>query len=754
MKENQPDKDPWAVREAGKYEHPINSREFILQYLSDQDRLLSQEQLAAAFDMHGEREQEALRRRLTAMVRDGQLVCNRRGAYGIPAKMDLVRGRVIGHADGYGFLVSDEGGGDVFLSQKQMRMVLHGDRVLVRIVGIDRKGRREGTIAEVLEHNTRELVGRYLQEEGVGLVAPSNKCMSQDIIVPPGQQDEARSGQIVVVELLQQPSRRSQPVGKVVEILGDHMSPGMEVEIALRSHDLPHVWPEAVQQEITDFPTEVDAADKEGREDLRSTPLVTIDGEDARDFDDAVFCEPHGKGWRLVVAIADVSAYVQPDMALNDEAQARGNSVYFPAQVVPMLPEILSNHLCSLRPQVDRLCLACELFISATGRIRKYRFFDGVISSHARLTYDEVAAMLFAGDAELQRRYAQLLPHLSNLNDLYQAMRSAREKRGAIDFDRMETRIVFGEQRKINRIVPVERNDAHRMIEEFMIAANIAAAEYLLAGEIPAVYRIHPEPSTDKVDDVRTFLGELGLKLGGGERPGAKDYACLLGTLAARPDRHLVETVLLRSLSQAMYSADNAGHFGLALKAYTHFTSPIRRYPDLIVHRAIRHCLAGRDPAEFVYRPTDMQALGDHCSMTERRADEATREAIAWLKCEFMMNKVGQEFPGIITGVTGFGLFVELDDIYVEGLVHVTALDNDYYHFDPAKHLLCGEHSGKRYRLADRIRVQVARVDLDERKIDFVLVGTGARKQQGATGKSRHATKRGTRKQRGPRRKK
>jgi len=752
MKEEQPDKDPWAAREASKYEHPIKSREFILQYLIDQDRLLSQEQLAAAFGLSGEREQEALRRRLGAMVRDGQLVCNRRGAYGIPAKMDLVRGRVIGHADGYGFLVSDEGGGDVFLSQKQMRLVLHGDRVLARTVGIDRRGRREGAIVEVLEHNTHELVGRYFQEEGVGIVAPSNKSISQDIIVPPGQQGEACSGQIVVIELLQQPSRRAQPVGKVVEVLGEHMSPGMEVEIALRAHELPHVWPDAVQQHIENFPTEVDEQDKAGREDLRDLPLVTIDGEDARDFDDAVFCEPHAKGWRLIVAIADVSAYVQSGTALDEEALARGNSVYFPEQVIPMLPEILSNHLCSLRPEVDRLCLACELLITPAGRIRKYRFFDGVIRSHARLTYDEVAAMLFADDPELQRRHELLLPHLSNLNDLYQAMRSAREQRGAIDFDRMETRIVFGEQRKISRIVPVERNDAHRMIEEFMIAANIAAAEYLLAGEIPAVYRIHPEPSPDKVDDVRTFLGELGLKLGGGERPGAKDYACLLASLAARPDRHLVETVLLRSLSQAMYSAENTGHFGLALEAYTHFTSPIRRYPDLIVHRAIRHRVAGGDPVDFVYRPTDMQTLGDHCSMTERRADEATREAISWLKCEFMMDKVGGEFPGIITGVTGFGLFVELDDIYVEGLVHVTALDNDYYHFDPAKHLLCGEHSGKRFRLADRIRVVVARVDLDERKIDFVL--SGARKQQETAGKTHHASKRSGRKKRGPKRKK
>ncbi len=734
--------DPWADREAQKYERPIKSREYILQYLKDCDKLLSLDQLAKALGIQDEVGREALSRRLGAMVRDGQLVCNRRGAYGLPDKMDLVRGRVSGHPDGFGFLIPDDGGQDLFLSPRQMRQVMHGDRVLARVVGVDRRGRREGAIVEVLESNTRELVGRYFQEGGVGFVTPSNKNVSQDIIIPAGQEGKARQGQIVVIEIVQQPSRHSRPVGRVVEVLGDHMAPGMEVEIAIRSYELPREWPAAVQAQIKDFPTEVAEEDKAGREDLRALPLVTIDGEDAKDFDDAVFCERQGQGWRLLVAIADVSAYVQPGSALDEEALQRGNSVYFPEHVIPMLPEILSNHLCSLRPEVDRLCQVCELFITPAGQIRKHRFFDGVMRSHARLTYNEVAAMLLEGDEALAARHAALLPHLQELHNLYQVLRQAREKRGAIDFDRMETRIVFGAQRKIEKIVPVERNDAHRMIEEFMISANIAAAEFLQRSEIPTLYRIHPEPSVDKVNDLRAFLAEMGLSLGGGEQPTAKHYARLLASLKDRPDKHLVETVLLRSLSQAMYSAENIGHFGLALESYTHFTSPIRRYPDLIIHRAIRHLLQRGKPRDFQYSFTDMESLGDHCSMTERRADEATRDAVSWLKCEYMMDKVGQEFDGIVTAVTSFGLFVELDEIYVEGLVHVTALENDYYHYDPVKHMLYGEHSGKTYRLADPIRVLVTRVDLDERKIDFVLAD-GKKQQEGRAQKKKSRGGRG-----------
>ncbi len=740
--------DPEAEREAARYERPIKSREYILQHLSRCDCPQTLDELAAALEIEDEAGREALSRRLGAMVRDGQLVCNRSSAYGMPGKMDLVRGRVIGHPDGYGFLVPDDGAPDLFLSPRQMRRVLHGDRVLARVMGVDRRGRREGAIVEVLERNTRELVGRYFEEGGVGFVTPSNRNINQDIVIPAGESGKARPGQIVVVELVQQPSRHSRPVGRVVEVLGDHMAPGMEVEIAIRAYDLPHQWPPSVKAQIEGFATEVAEEDKAGREDLRDLPLVTIDGEDAKDFDDAVFCERHGKGWRLIVAIADVSAYVQPGHALDEEARLRGNSVYFPQQVIPMLPEILSNHLCSLRPEVDRLCLACELFITPTGRIRKFRFFDGVMRSHARLTYNEVAAMLLEGDTALSARYASLLPHLQELHALYGVLRQARERRGAIDFDRLETRIVFGPQRKIEKIVPLERNDAHRMIEEFMISANIAAAQFLERNEMPALYRIHPEPGMDKINDLRAFLAEMGLKLGGGEKPEARHFARLLASLDGRPDKHLVETVLLRSLSQAMYSAENIGHFGLALESYTHFTSPIRRYPDLIIHRAIRHLLQGGKARDFPYRQADMESLGDHCSMTERRADEATRDAVSWLKCEYMMDKVGEVFDGIVTAVTGFGLFVELDEIYVEGLVHVTALENDYYHYDPVKHLLRGEHSGRTYRLADPIRVRVVRVDLDERKIDFVPADAGASREE-RKGRSRFPLKKRSRQQPG-----
>ncbi|MCC6302024.1 MAG: ribonuclease R [Gammaproteobacteria bacterium] len=717
----QPKIDPHAAREARKYELPIKSREFILEHLEARASLLSLEQIARELDITDETGIEALRKRLNAMERDGQLVRNRRGRYGVASKMNVVRGRVIGHPDGYGFLVPDDGSDDLFLSAKQLRSVIHGDRVIAKVIGADRRGRREGALVEVLERNTHQVVGRYFSEGGLGFVVASNKRISQDIVIPPDQRGGANEGQIVVAAITEQPSLHSQPVGRVVEVLGDRMAPGMEIEIAIRTHELPDRWPEAAEREAEAFPESVPASAVYGREDLRLCPLVTIDGEDAKDFDDAVYCERSGRGWRLIVAIADVSHYVQPGSALDKEALNRGNSVYFPQRVLPMLPEALSNNLCSLRPRVDRLCLACELTITQAGRISGYRFFDAVMCSHARLTYDEVAAMLVEGNPRLIETHKDLMPHLENLYQVYKALLKEREKRGAIDFDSKETRIVFGERRKISKIVPLVRNDAHRMIEECMIAANVAAASYLLEQEIAIVFRTHPQPDQQKLEDVRGFLSGLGLRLAGGEQPRARDYARLMAEVAERPDRRLIETVLLRSLPQAMYTAENIGHFGLALEAYTHFTSPIRRYPDLLVHRAIRHGLSGQPAGDFSYSASDMQTLGDHCSMTERRADEATRDAVDWLKCEFVMSEIGKEFDGIITGVTSFGLFVELDDIYVQGLVHVTTLGDDYYQFDPVRHMLYGERGGATFRLADKIRVKVVRVDLDERSIDFVL---------------------------------
>jgi len=740
-------RDPQAAREASRYARPVPSRELIMGHLTEQGIPLDARQLADDLGVVDADDLEALRRRLNAMERDGQLVRTRRGLYGITDRMNLVRGRITGHRDGYGFLIPDEGGEDVYLSQDRMRRVLHGDRAVVRIDGVDRRGRKEGTVVEVLERANQTIVGRFFLEGRVGTVEPSNRRISQDVLVPEEHRNGAAHGQIVLVAVMEQPTRHHPPVGKIVEVLGDHMAPGMEIDIAIRAFDLPCEWPDAVQQEAAAFPAEVPEAAKGGREDLRDLPLVTIDGKDARDFDDAVYCEPHGKGWRLIVAIADVSSYVIPGSPLDDEALLRGNSVYFPDRVIPMLPEVLSNGLCSLNPDVDRLCMACELFITSTGRLSRYRFFEAVMRSHARLTYTTVAAVVADHLIQQRKRYRDLLPHLDNLYKLYQLLRDQRERRGAIDFETTETRIVFGTERKIESIVPVERNDAHRLIEECMILANVAAADFLKTHKLPVLYRVHEGPGHEKLSELREFLRELGLTLAGGEQPEPKHYARLIETVCDRPDRHLIETVLLRSLSQALYSPENVGHFGLALEAYAHFTSPIRRYPDLLVHRAIRHLLAGGDAENAVYTLEEMVHSGEHCSMTNRRADDATRDAIDWLKCEYMMDRVGEIFDGTITGVTGFGCFVELDNIYVEGLVHVTALPGDYYTHDPTHHRLIGERTRTIYQLADRVRVKVMRVDLDERKIDFDLiddrgrVGKGTKGKKGKKGRARVAGK-------------
>jgi ribonuclease R len=715
------DKDPHRQREAKKYENPIPSREFILETLTGQGAPLAFDELARALDLSGEEDLIALGRRLGAMERDGQLLRNRKDAYCVVNRRDLIAGRVIGHPDGFGFVRPDEGGDDLYLYPKDMKALFHGDRVVVRVAGRDRRGRLEGAIVEVLERNTRTVVGRLYQEGGVGFVVPDNKRLSHDIVIPSDRLAGAAQGQIVVAEITDQPTKRTQPIGRITEVLGDHMAPGMETDIAIRAHDLPVDWPAEVEAEIAGLTAEVPESAKEGRVDLRGLPLVTIDGADARDFDDAVYCEPKPKGWKLLVCIADVSAYVMPGTALDREGHNRGNSVYFPDRVIPMLPEILSNGLCSLNPEVDRLCMTAELYLSADGKVARTRFFQAVMRSKARLTYDQVAAMLVDADPELCARHRTLLPHLQALHALFKVLHAARVERGAIDFDTIETKFEFNEQGRIKAVVPLVRNDAHRLIEECMLAANVAAARLFERKKIPALYRIHDLPSEEKLADLREFLGQLGLRLPGGPKPTAADYAELLGQVKDRPDRHLIQTVLLRSMQQAMYSADNLGHFGLAYPAYTHFTSPIRRYPDLIVHRTIKHLLAGGTAADLDYSKSELQQIGEHCSGTERRADEATRDANDWLKCELMQDKLGERFDGTITSVTSFGIFVQLDEIYVDGLVHITALDNDYYHFDPIGHRLHGERTGTVYRLGDRLRIQVAAVNLDERKIDFVL---------------------------------
>lgn len=713
--------DPHFERESTKYDNPIPSREFIISLLEQEGRPLNRNQLTTLLAIEGEDQDEALFRRLRAMERDGQLIRNRKGLYGLVTKMDMVRGRVIGHADGFGFLTPDDGSDDLFLSAIEMHGVLHGDRVVARVAGLDRRGRREGAIVEVLEHANHELVGRYYLDQGVGFLVADNKRINQDILIPAEQTAGAVSGQLVQVKIVEYPNRRRQAVGQVVEILGDHMDPGMEIDIAIRAHDLPRGWSEQVEAAIKLLPAEVPESAKQeaGRVDLRHLSLVTIDGEDSMDFDDAVYCEPAGDGWRLVVAIADVSHYVKPGSALDTEAHLRGNSVYFPGQVIPMLPEVLSNGLCSINPDVDRLCMVCDMTLDASGKLTGYKFYTGVMRSHARLTYTKVAAILVDGDEPLRQQYSAVVPHLEDLYNLFHKLLDRRAERGAIDFDTTETRMVFGEGRKIERIVPVVRNDAHKLIEECMLLANVATADFLSKGKIPTLYRVHEGPKEQKLLSLREFLGEVGLGLKGGDKPEAGDYSALLRQIQTRPDAHLIQTVLLRSLSQAVYSPDNKGHFGLSYEAYAHFTSPIRRYPDLLVHRAIRHLIAQQPVEQFAYSTGDMVMFGEHCSMTERRADEATRDATDWLKCEYMMDKVGECFDGIITSVTGFGIFVELSGIFVEGLVHVTTLDSDYYHFDAPKHRLVGERTRKIYRLADKVRVMVVKVDLDTKKIDF-----------------------------------
>lgn len=745
-------KDPYAKREAEKYEQPIPSREYILDYLEKIGTPQQQWEIAAALSLKTEADLEALRRRLRAMERDAQLMCLRHGAYALVSKMDLVAGTVQGHREGFGFLMPDDGGDDLFLSPAQMRGVFDGDRALARVKGVDRRGRREGMIVEVLAHNTEALVGRLQCEAGLYYLLPENKRISASIVINSQDVGGARLGQFVVVRIEEQPSYRSPARAAVQEVLGDHMAPGMEIDVAIRSHGLRNHWPDAVLNEIRTLSGEVPEAAKAKRVDLRDLALVTIDGEDARDFDDAVYCEKKRGGWRLLVAIADVSHYVLPGTALDVEAAERGTSVYFPERVIPMLPEILSNGLCSLNPHVDRLCMVCDMDISASGKMNHFRFYEGVMNSKARLTYNAVGAMLSGSEEEhssFDLRYPQLRPALENLHALYQVLRASRQKRGAIDFETTETRIIFGENRKIDRIVPVTRNDAHKIIEECMLCANVAAAQFIESHQLPGLYRVHEVPDEDKVMALREFLSGMNLSLAGKRQPTPADYQRLLAQLQDRPERDLVQTVLLRSMKQAVYSPDNNGHFGLAYDSYAHFTSPIRRYPDLLIHRAIRYLIRSRAASTHVervkgairlakekhlpYSEKDMLSLGLRLSTAERRADAATRDVVDWLKCEYMLDCVGEVYEGIISSVTGFGFFVQLTGVYVEGLVHISTLENDYYHFNATTHSLEGERSGKRFRLADAVTVRVAAVNLDDRKIDFELLEAAGR-----SGKKKH----------------
>ncbi|MEF8716346.1 MAG: ribonuclease R [Candidatus Accumulibacter necessarius] len=708
-------RDPCFEREVKRYEQPLPSREYILQILQEQGKPVAFDDLCVLLDVQ-KIELETFQRRLRAMEREAQLLRNRKGSYILPERASLIAGRIEGHPDGYGFLIPDDGSEDLSLEARQMSKVLHRDRALVRVVGIDRRGRREGVIVEVLERANSRVVGRVLLEHGITVVVPENRRINQDILVAPGGAVSARAGEVVTVEIIEQPDRHSKPIGRIVEVLGNYADPGMEIEIALRKHELPFEFSSGALAEAAVLPDILEPQQWQGRADLRALPLVTIDGETARDFDDAVFAEKQGHGWRLVVAIADVSHYVQPGTALDREARERGNSVYFPRRVIPMLPEKLSNGLCSLNPDVDRLAMVCDMTVDDHGEITDYRFYPAVFRSHARLTYDQVWNWLSGATPPEGEVHRRLQPQVQTLYDLFKVLGEARGKRGAIDFETIETMMLFNEHGKIENIVPVYRNDAHRLIEECMLAANVCASDFLRSRRQPCLYRIHEGPTAEKLEALRNFLKEFGLGLGGGDEPTARDYALLLDSIKTRPDAQLLQTVMLRSLRQAMYSPDNVGHFGLSYEHYTHFTSPIRRYPDLLVHRAIKAVLTGTH-----YTPGKWDDIGLHCSMTERRADEATRDVSNWLKCYYMLDRIGETFAGTIAAVVPFGIFVALDEVYVEGLVHVSELGEEYFAFDSVKHLMLGERTGRRYRLGDRLQVRLVRANLETGRIDFVL---------------------------------
>ncbi|MCJ0825140.1 ribonuclease R [Luteimonas sp. 50] len=726
-------RDPQAGREAARYQQPIASREMILQVLAAHDGPMDAQALAERLALTAPDRFDALNKRLGAMLRDGQLLQNRRGGFVPAERADLISGTIIANPDGFGFLRPDTGAGkgdDLFLPPFEMRKAMHGDRVLASVTGVDHRGRREGAIVEVLERRITRLIGRYTLEAGISYVVPDDRRIQRNLMIPPDARLDARHGQLVVAEIVQPADAQRPPIGKVLAVLGDKLTASLAVEAAIHGHEIPHEFPPEVMAQATAVPLQVQDADVHGRVDLRTMPLLTIDGEDAKDFDDAVWCEPNRDGFRLVVAIADVSHYVRPGTPLDDEAQLRATSVYFPGFVVPMLPETLSNGICSLMPEVERLCFVCDMQVGRDGTVSGARFYEAVMNSHARLTYTQVWNAVGDGipgedrDAALAR-IGPLLPQVQRLHQLYQLLDKARARRGAIEFETSEVRFVLGPQGEVTQAGMLQRNDAHKLIEECMIAANVQAAEFLLETRIPAPYRDHDKPPEAKYADLEEFLKEFKLRLPPWGKLQPRDFRALLEKIRERPEAALLESVILRSQSLAVYAPDNIGHFGLALAAYAHFTSPIRRYPDLLVHRAIKHALAERKPDQFAYTPHAMSALSLQCSERSRRADEASREVDERYRAAWMEQHVGGQFDGTISGVTSFGLFVELDDSKVNGLVHVTQLPNDFYHFDPIRKTLTGERRGREFRLGDRVRIVVLKASLEERKIDFRLVEDG-----------------------------
>ena len=683
------------------------------------------------------------------------------------SSLDEVEGIVLGHRDGHGFISRDDGAPDIYLPPNEMRAVLHKDRVKARIVRSDRKGRPEGRVVEIIERSLQPIIGRLLQEGGVWLVAPEDKRYGQDVLIPKGATSVAKPGQVVVVELIEPPALYGQPVGRIKEVLGEVDDAGMEIEIAVRKYSVPHVFSEACVAQARALPDKVRPQDRGQRIDLTDVPLVTIDGEDARDFDDAVYCEPATrgrgrtaqKGWRLLVAIADVGHYVETGSAIDVDAYDRATSVYFPRRVIPMLPEKLSNGLCSLNPEVERLCMVCDMFVTTEGEVDAYQFYPARMWSHARFTYTEVAAILANTRGPEAAKRKALVDDLLHLHGAYLALLKARQKRGAVDFETTETQIVCDENGRIEKIIPRTRTVAHRLIEEAMLAANVCSADFIAQGKHPGLFRVHEGPTPEKKETLRNYLKASGLGISISDNPTPGEFQAIAEAAKERPDALQIHAMLLRSMQQAIYTPSNSGHFGLAYSAYTHFTSPIRRYPDLLTHRVIKAILdktkyqlpalplPGEAHAKLVRRlgkqaaaskaepgtrshkepveGTPWQAAGLHCSANERRADEASRDVEAWLKCKYMKEHLGEEFAGVVTAAATFGIFVTLDEMYVEGLVHITELGGEYFRFDEARQELRGERTGMRYAIGTRVRVQVSRVDLDGRKIDFRLVSDG-----------------------------
>jgi ribonuclease R len=714
--------DPRFREESRRYEKPIPSREHLTATLAAAARPLGFDALAETLGIRDPADRQALTKRLGAMGRDGELLVNRANEYCLVGRLPVIVGTASGHRDGFGFLVPDDGGDDLFLPYREMRMLFHGDRAAARVTGRDDRGRPEGAIVEVLERRTRQVAGRFTLEGGVGFVTPDNRRISQRVVVPREAAGGARHGDLAVVEVTEQPSRNRDAVGRVVRVLPDAGGADTAIDLAIASHGLPHAFSPEALGEARAHGQDVTAAARAGREDLRKLPLVTIDGEDARDFDDAVFAEANAGGFRLVVAIADVSHYVRPGTALDAEARERATSVYFPSRVLPMLPEELSNHLCSLMPDVERLCMVCDMQVTRAGVVAKSRFYPAVMRSQARFTYTRVAAYLEGREPLAGTRQAHLAPVIDCLHEAYLALRRQRVKRGALDFEAPEVKVLVDASGNPADIRAYPRNDAHRLIEECMIAANVESAGFLKKRRLPALFRIHGKPDEERIEELKRFLSMRGvhLEIGGDLKP-ARLQKVLAG-IAGRPDAAVLENAIIRSLPQALYQPLNIGHFGLALAEYAHFTSPIRRYPDLLVHRGIRHALGGGNATGFVHSAREMEALGTECSLRERRADEASRSVVAWLKCEYMRPRIGEEFDAVVTGVTAFGLFVQLKSIQVDGLVHVTSLPADYFHFHEADRALVGERTKLRFSIGDEQRVRLARVDSAERKIDFEYV--------------------------------